>query len=453
MSPLVSIILPVKNAMPHLRAAIESIRKQTYRHFELIVEDGVSTDGTLEYLHSVTDIPSLSVTSAPDSGIGHAYSRGVQRCHGDYVWIFAADEMLEPHAIETALQWQTRRPDAIFVNGSARLIGSDGATKQIFKSPRFDLLAHMRCEVVLAFAGLLNRKLLGDELYYDASLKTCPDYDFWIRLGTRFDASQFLVVDEVFKTALADRSSMSFRVESYEQFCRDKQLVLDRFLGAQPRSAVTDAIGRTSRAGIHLWVAESILELQGPSREMLEHSRAAARLTPWAPRLAALGRRSKAFTLDPLTSELRVRAHQGRPTTATTVVPDAIHPARAYVDASFHGSRVVTSPQVEVFTNPSPWSFSAVIPFADGSFADRSHLHWVRLRVKVESGQVGFGLLKNADTRNERIVTTTDGELDIYIRVDLQEPEGIVIRNGAVPGESRVRIIDAAVEKARPQDL
>ena len=89
------------------------------------------------------------------------------------------------------------------------------------------------------------------------------------------------------------------------------------------------------------------------------------------------------------------------------------------------------------------------IPFAAGSFADRSQLYWVRLRVQVDEGQVGFGLLKNAYTRNERLVGIADGEVDFYIKVDLQEPEGIVVRNGGIAGQSRVRIIEAALEKAR----
>lgn len=450
MNPLVSIVLPVKNALPHIQATIDSLRAQTYRNFEVIVEDGVSTDGTLDYLRSIADLPSLKVTSAPDTGIGQAYARGLEHCNGDYVCMLAADERLEHDALEVAIQWARRRPDAVFVNGSVRLVDTLGKTEQIFASPHFDVLRHLRCEVVMAFAGLLNRKLLGAHLSYDATLKTCPDYDFWIRVGTAFPASQFLVFDSVFKTALADRSSMSFRVESFEQFCRDKQLVLERFMDTQPRSAVSDATRLASRAGIHLWVAESIYNLQGASREMLEHCRKAASLTPWSPRLSELGERSGAFVLDPLSSELRLpNAQAGWPTVETTVVADAIHPARTYVDFSFKGSQVVTSPHVVVSTAEAPWSFSAVIPFAEGSFADRSSMHWVRLRVKVEAGQVGFGLLKNADTINERIVTTADDEIHFYIKVDLQEPEGIVIRNGAVPGESRVRILDASVEKAR----
>ena len=109
-------------------------------------------------------------------------------------------------------------------SGSVRLVDGRGTVTQVFQSPHFDLLSHLRCEVVLAFAGLLNAKKIGSDLYYDETLATCPDYDFWIRLGCRFDHTDFVVAPDVFKTARADRASMSYRAEAFPQFCSDKLL-------------------------------------------------------------------------------------------------------------------------------------------------------------------------------------------------------------------------------------
>jgi len=69
-SPLISLVLPVKNAMPHVRKAVEAIRRQTYRNFEVLVQDGGSIDDTAEYLRSITDLPRIELVSESDSGIG-----------------------------------------------------------------------------------------------------------------------------------------------------------------------------------------------------------------------------------------------------------------------------------------------------------------------------------------------------------------------------------------------
>ena len=66
--PLVSIILCVRNGMPHVRHAVESVRSLTYSNYELVVQDGASTDGTLEYLRSVEGLPAMSIASAAAIG-------------------------------------------------------------------------------------------------------------------------------------------------------------------------------------------------------------------------------------------------------------------------------------------------------------------------------------------------------------------------------------------------
>lgn len=99
-SPLISLVLPVKNGLPHLQKTIDALRRQTYRNFELLVQDGGSTDGTLPYLDSIRDLPKIELVSQPDSGIGQAYNRGIARCQGDLVCLLASDEYLDNDALE-----------------------------------------------------------------------------------------------------------------------------------------------------------------------------------------------------------------------------------------------------------------------------------------------------------------------------------------------------------------
>jgi glycosyltransferase involved in cell wall biosynthesis len=288
-SPLVSLALAVKNGLPHLRSAIEAVQRQTYRRFELVVQDGGSIDGSLEYLQSAAArMPACRIESEPDAGVGQAYNRALARCSGELVCFIASDEQLEDDALERAVGWWSQRTDAVYVNGSVRLVDGAGAVTQVFDSPHFDLLGHLRCDVVLAFAGLLNVKAIGGDLYYDEKLRTCPDYDFWIRLGSRFAPEQFFVAPEVFKTARADRASMSYRAEEFPQFCADKLFVLNRFLDGQPAVPLIDEVRRTSSAGILLWAAEQVANLEGASARFIQMCDRAASFDPWSPRLRKL---------------------------------------------------------------------------------------------------------------------------------------------------------------------
>src|SRR5256885_16146944 len=111
MPPLISLLLPVKNGLPHLRTTIDAVWRQTYQDYELIIQDGGSTDGTLDYLHTLRGMPNVAIASAPDCGIGQAYNRALTRSSGDLVCFIAADEYLEDDSLERGVAWSHQYPE------------------------------------------------------------------------------------------------------------------------------------------------------------------------------------------------------------------------------------------------------------------------------------------------------------------------------------------------------
>lgn len=275
-NPLISIILATKNSLPHLKEAIDGIRDQTYKNFELIIQDGGSTDGTLEYLYSVKDLPRIDIASMPDSGIGQAYNRGIGRSNGDFVCFAGSDEILYSHSFEMALGWFRENPSAAAIYGGVELVDEQGGKSKYTPKP-FDLFACMRCEVVPPIAGLFNRRIIGEDLFYDESLKTCPDFDFWLRLGSRFSSKQILHRSDVFMKARADRKSMTYRPECYEQFTRDKCFIVDRFI---KRLGWDEGLKDRSQAGILLWAANSIAAIEGVTPAVLNFFEQSAKKDP-----------------------------------------------------------------------------------------------------------------------------------------------------------------------------
>ena len=446
-SPLVSLVLAVKNGLPHLKTAIEAIARQTYTPWELVVQDGASTDGTVEYL-SAAGIPNMRLESAPDDGVGDAFNRALARSSGELICFVSADEYLEDDAIERGVASFAVHPDAVFINGSVRLINAADELVQVFESPHFDLVSHLKCETVLSFAGLLDRTRLGADCFLDASLKTCPDYDFWIRLGSRFEPSRFIVVDDIFKTARADRISMSFRAESFEQFCADKTLVLDRFLDSQPAGSVIRALRPLARAGIFLWAAESVFALEGASPDFIRWCRKAAETDPWSPRLQSLAARSDAFTVDGRTGSFSVtEARQpDEPTCATTRVPRGLDLRETFSLPHWAGARVEHDGPVVVQTGRESWAYAAEIPVPMALAVDGRHWYWARVDLEVVAGQVNVGLLVNGALRDERLIVASQGRSTVFLKVT-RGGVGVIIRNGGLSYPSTVRLFDAAIEK------
>jgi glycosyltransferase involved in cell wall biosynthesis len=270
--PLVSVVVCTKEGMPYVRDAMESLRRQTYRRFEVVVQDAVSTDGTAEFL-AEQPFERIDVVSEPDEGIGDAYNRAFARCSGAIVGTLDADNLLEPHTLDRAVELHSAHPQAAASYGAVQMIDADGGAGALFVPQPFDRAALLRCELVPPFStAFFSRAVCGDELRCDVSLKTCADFDLWLRLS---DREVVRTEDVLGRTRLAGKS-MTLDPSRYEQFCRDKLRALERHLRRHPEQTAQRA---EATAGIYCWAVESLLFLEGPTercRAMLERAAAAA---------------------------------------------------------------------------------------------------------------------------------------------------------------------------------
>ena len=216
--PLISLILCVKNGRTFLDAAIASVAQQSYRSFELIVQDGGSTDGTLELLRGLTSLPSVQIESSRDSGLGQAYNRALPRCRGDIIGTIDCDNVLEPEALTVVADYFSRR-DLAAIYSPCNMIDEQGKVIYTFDPMAFDLLSLMRCDLVPPFStGFFARKNCGDQLRFDNRFTKCQDYDLWLRLS-------HLRVEKVPVCLGGTRlstESMSCRSELYDEFCAEK---------------------------------------------------------------------------------------------------------------------------------------------------------------------------------------------------------------------------------------
>src|SRR5688572_25486147 len=75
-TPLVSVVVPTYQRLAQLRESVESVVRQTYPTWELIVVDDGSTDGTTEWVQSLAD-PRIRLLALPHSGnLGYVRNRG-----------------------------------------------------------------------------------------------------------------------------------------------------------------------------------------------------------------------------------------------------------------------------------------------------------------------------------------------------------------------------------------
>ena len=160
--PLVSVVVCTKNGMPHVRDAMASLERQTYRRFEVVVQDTASTDGTAEFL-SALPFDRLELVSEPDGGIGDAYNRAFARCSGAIVTTLDADNLLEPNALESAVALYRKYPQAAALYGAVQMVDANADRIALFVPKSFDAGAphavRARAAVfdIILFADCLRR--------------------------------------------------------------------------------------------------------------------------------------------------------------------------------------------------------------------------------------------------------------------------------------------------------
>ena len=85
--PVFSILVVCLNPGDKLRTTLESIREQTFRNYEVIIKDGLSSDGSLDFVKEVTEeFPSLRMIRKKDGGIYDAMNQAVQEAEGRYLY-------------------------------------------------------------------------------------------------------------------------------------------------------------------------------------------------------------------------------------------------------------------------------------------------------------------------------------------------------------------------------
>lgn len=114
--PLLTIGLPVYNAMPFLPEAIESLLAQKCQRFEILAVVDGATDSSLEYLRSLTAnfsvAPRIRILVQPNRGLAPTLNRMLAECRTPWLVRQDADDISHPHRIDRLLSAIESAPHA-----------------------------------------------------------------------------------------------------------------------------------------------------------------------------------------------------------------------------------------------------------------------------------------------------------------------------------------------------
>jgi glycosyltransferase involved in cell wall biosynthesis len=183
---LVSIIIPCYRDSKTLSPAIRSLYEQTYSNIEVIVVNDASPE-TTEIEEIVGRYPKITyIKNDINMGLAATRNVGIKNSKGEYVAFLDADDEWHPRKLE--LQMRYIAPDTAVACDVEEFTADPPQLKifsELLKSDIQVVKSNLRFSFqnYLTGASLLTSKALLLKVGgYDETLRSCEDYDLWLRL-------------------------------------------------------------------------------------------------------------------------------------------------------------------------------------------------------------------------------------------------------------------------------
>lgn len=118
----VSIIMAAYNAEKTIASSIESVLRQTYRNFELLIIDDCSTDNTLDIIAQYNDCRIRVFTHSRNMGVSHTRHQGILEAKGDWIAILDSDDLWAYDKLEKQFKRQKETNGEFFFTASSFIL-------------------------------------------------------------------------------------------------------------------------------------------------------------------------------------------------------------------------------------------------------------------------------------------------------------------------------------------
>lgn len=186
-SPTVSVILPAYNAERYIEESIQSVLRQDFKDYELIIINDGSTDNTqdiINYYKSLDD--RIVAIKQKNQGLVKTLNHGLALARGEYIARIDGDDPWMNCKLSRQLKEFKNNPSLVLVGGGFEVIDEDGFYVETIFPPTEDddLRRALMLRNVFGHAGIMMLKSAAKSVGgYHADCGPTEDYDLWIRLA------------------------------------------------------------------------------------------------------------------------------------------------------------------------------------------------------------------------------------------------------------------------------
>lgn len=218
--PLFSVVIPAYNAAAFIEATLDSVRKQTFLEFEIIVVDDGSRDGTKDVVDRWLAKHGLAgrCIRQENARIAGARNTGLRAAAAEYIALLDHDDFWHPEKLAMTAAVFEANPDAVLVGHHINVV-KDG---RLMKTARMGPATARMYEYLLFTGNVVSPSAAvfrRDEAIRiggfreNPSFNTVEDYDFWLRISHR---GRFVFIDRALSDYSVVENSASRQVEKQQ---------------------------------------------------------------------------------------------------------------------------------------------------------------------------------------------------------------------------------------------
>lgn len=265
MKPQVSVIIPTYNRFPLLAEAVESVRAQSYTDYELIIVDDGSEDETDLFAKE----PGLCYMKVERTGMpGATRNRGAEIARGRYLAFLDSDDLWRPNklalqvpALDASNGCPLLHARELWLRGE-KVVSQKGQSH----SRSGDVWADALWKCTIGPSTVLMRSAVFRELGgFDETLEVAEDYEFWLRLTSRYPVAYIDEALTVKRAGSWDQLSEKYgQIEEFRIESLFRVLELDRL----PLEKRPEALAMLTRK-LGIWSAGALKRGREPEVEAL----------------------------------------------------------------------------------------------------------------------------------------------------------------------------------------
>ena len=257
--PKVTVVITTYNSITYLPETLESVLRQTFTDFEVLLVDDGSTDSTVQWASELVD-SRVKLITQENQGVCVARNTGIAHALGEYVAFLDSDDLWEPTKLEKQVRYFEDNPSLGLVHTWLALIDEQGnlTGRVLTSNAEGDVWEQLVQKNTVACSSTMVRRCCFEALGgFDSNLRVAEDWDMWIRMAERY---QFGLIQE---PLVRYRQRINSKSKNYPKRIQDLHRIIEKAFQFAP----SELLHLKSRSYGHISLCIAWKCLQGNEKD------------------------------------------------------------------------------------------------------------------------------------------------------------------------------------------